>query len=260
MSWLNTAFIAGAIGGLSPELARLLVRAQTGEFVAWLKGIREEPWFSIAVPVAGSFGIMFLLALIGGLVAHYVREEQRGKAFILGIGAPAFLLSTAGAVPVPKENTKNTSIQSAANISGSSNFLYSVAFSTAYAQVSGGEMPPSVILDITGIANACDGCSLTFHDRQGDPLGTRSLQHTDRLVEIAVPAAAATGVITGVEATNDARFSLEEVQEGSAVNGASPRIEVYRDRNYVNDFRFLLGDKGIQPFDIQLKSATAGAP
>lgn len=252
MPWVNAVFVAGAIGGMAPELARLLVRAQTGEFAKWLARLQNETLFSVAVPIIVGAGILILLALIGGLVAYYVREIHIGKAFLLGIGAPAFLLSTTGAVPKLKENTKETEIkitQAASELFGA----LSVIITTAQAQNIVKPHQSVVTLDLTGIATACDGCRLTFQDSQGEVLKSESLDQKDSIIRLAVPPAAKTALIEGVEATNDARFSLDQVYDAQAQAGQAT-IEVSRDRNYLNDVRYILGNDVIEPFDIQLQS------
>lgn len=54
MQWLKSAFVAGALGGMSPELARLLVRLQDGQFTEWLARLVDGPATSIAFAVAVS--------------------------------------------------------------------------------------------------------------------------------------------------------------------------------------------------------------
>ncbi len=251
MQWWSSIFVAGAVGGMSPELARMAVRAQSGEFALWLAKLVNEPSFSIAVPVIASLGILLLLALIGGLVAHYVREESNGKAFLLGIGAPAFVLSTLGAASSNGDVTKFTSVIPAGTAMNGSSF----PFSSAFAQSKTEAPPATVLLDVGAISGPCVECRVVLQDEAGQQLATQPIGAGEKQVELVVPSGAATATIEGVGDTNNAQFSLSGLAENQPGAGGTVDIEVSRSRNYLNDFRYLLGNASIQPFDIELKQS-----
>lgn len=261
MPWLNTAFIAGAIGGISPELARYLVRAQGGHLAAWIEKLAQEPWLSILAPVAVSIAILALLGLIGGIVAHYGNEPNIGKAFMLGVGAPAFLLSTVGAITPAKEVVKDiqlgpvsTEIQSPrTDLLG---HLGSIFVTTAHAQnlPSPGAPGPQIIFDTTAIAGACPTCRVEFQDSSGSVLSSEPVGGDSATVT--VPDAATSAILSGVPDANSAKFSLDSLAPPSPEGGTRPlSVEVTKSRNYLNDFRYILGNNAIEPFDLELKAA-----
>lgn len=251
MQWWSSIFVAGAIGGMSPELARMTVRAQSGEFASWLAKLGKEEAYSGAVPVIASIGILLLLAIIGGLVAHFVREEDKGKAFLLGIGAPAFLLSTLSAASPSRDVTKPTPVLPAAGETNNGFFL----FSNAFAQSEPNAAPAKVLLDIGAISKQCVECRVVLQDANGQELGIQAVIAGAKQVEFVVPAGAATATIEGVGNTNNAQFSLDGLGQTARGENGVVDIQVLRSRNYLNDFRYLLGNGAIQPFDIELKAA-----
>ncbi len=243
--------MAGAVGGMSPELARMAVRAQSGEFANWLAKLDKEAAYSVAVPIIASIGILLLLALIGGLVAHFVREEVNGKAFLLGIGAPAFVLSTLTAASPTQEVTKTTTVVTEGAMIKNSSFLVSNAFAQSESTVA----PAEVLLNIGAISQQCVDCRVVLQDANGQELVTKPVETGAKEVQFVVPQGAATATIEGVVGTNNARFSLNDLGQASPSGNGVIDIEVSRSRNYLNDVRYLLGNGAIQPFDIELKAA-----
>ena len=230
----------------------MTVRAQSGEFASWLARLDAEEAYSGVVPVIASIGILLLLAIIGGLVAHFVKEEDKGKAFLLGIGAPAFLLSTLSAASPPQDVTKATPVLPAREGVNNGFFL----FSSAFAQSESNTAPTRVLLDIGAISGQCIECRVVLQDANGQELGTQAVVAGDKQVEFVVPAEAATATIEGVGNTNNAQFSLDGLEQTAPGENGVVDIQVSRSRNYLNDFRYLLGNGAIQPFDIELKAVT----
>ncbi|MBX9467171.1 MAG: hypothetical protein KL839_04680 [Rhizobium sp.] len=262
MPWLNTAFIAGAIGGISPELARFLVRAQGGHFAVWIEKLLQEPWISILVPVAVSIVILLLLGLLGGIVAHYGNEPNIGKAFMLGIGAPAFILSTVGAIAPANEVVKDTKVQAVSmevsqpetDILG---YLGAMLITAGHAQnlPSQGTPVPQLTFDTQAIAGDCPDCRVVFQDSSGNVLSSEQVGGNSAST-IEVPNDATTAILSGVPDANGAQFSLDSLK--SSTDGTASEtysLEVTKSRNYINDFRYILGNNAIQPFDLELKAA-----
>lgn len=263
MQWLKSAFVAGALGGMSPELARLLVRVQDGQLAAWLARFVDQPVKAIAFAVAASIVIFVLLGLLGGLVAHFGNEPNIGKAYMLGIGAPAFILSTVGASGVPDQVTKETKVEQAGvNLSTSPpsipKRLVEFLVSPAHAQTAfppQGEEAPLLTLDTSAIAGDCADCRVIFKDVSGSVLGSEAVAAGSGPVSLSVPDAAATATLEGVVNANNAQFSLEALAGASASPSGPPlALEVSKNRNFVNDLRFLLGNNAIQPFDLELRA------
>lgn len=264
MPSLNTAFVAGAFGGISPELARYLVRAQGGQLSVWLGKLAEEPWASILVPIVVSTVVLLLLGLLGGLVAHFGNEPNIGKAFMLGIGAPAFVLSTFNAAGPAKEVVKDTKVQDA-SIQWSvpaDDYLASLGamFITAgHAQDLPMQTPPvpQLTFDTKAIAGDCPQCRVEFQDSFGSLLSSEPVPSGDTTT-IKVPNDAATAILSGVPDANSAQFSLDSLQPPTGgPDTGTYSLEVTKTRNFLNDFRYVLGNNAIEPFDIQLRATTA---
>jgi len=262
MPSLNTAFVAGAFGGISPELARYLVRAQGGQLGVWLGKLAEEPWASILVPIVVSAVVLLLLGLLGGLVAHFGNEPNIGKAFMLGIGAPAFVLSTFNAAGPVKEVGKDTKVQDASihwSVPRENDYLASLGavFITAgHAQDLPMQTPPvpQLTFDTKAIAGACPTCRVEFQDSSGSVLSSEPVGGDNATVT--VPDAATSAILSGVPDTNSAKFSLESLAPLNPEGGNRPlSVEVIKSRNYLNDFRYILGNNAIEPFDLELKAA-----
>lgn len=263
MQWLKSAFVAGALGGMSPELARLLVRVQDGQLAAWLARLVDKPATSIAFAVAASIVIFALLGLLGGLVAHFGNEPNIGKAYMLGIGAPAFILSTVGASSPPDQVTKDTKVEqvgarlSTVPTSTGAGWL-ELLVGTAHAQTA---LPtpeqgaPLLTLDTSAIAGDCADCRLIFKDVSGSVLASEAVGAAGGSFSLPVPDAAATATLEGVANANNAQFSLDALGEAAAAPSGEPlALEISKSRNFANDLRFLLGNNAIQPFDIELKA------
>lgn len=263
MPWLKSAFVAGALGGMSPELARLLVRVQDGQLAAWLARLVDKPATSIAFAVAASIVIFALLGLLGGLVAHFGNETNIGKAYMLGIGAPAFILSTVGASTSPDQVTKDTKVeQVGARLStvptSIPTRLVGLLVSPAHAQTAPAPREPEaplLTLDTSAIAGDCADCRLIFKDVSGSVLASETVGAASGSVSLPVPDAAATATLEGVANANNAQFSLDALGEASAAPSGEPlALEISKSRNFANDIKFLLGNNAIQPFDIELKA------
>ncbi|MCJ8239395.1 hypothetical protein [Peteryoungia algae] len=264
MPWLNTAFFAGAIGGMSPELARILVRAQGGQIADWFEKLAQEPWLSILAPIAGSIAILVLLGLIGGIVAHYGNEPNISKAFVLGVGAPAFLLSTAGAIAPVKDVVKDTEVKAVSveidpKPTELLNYLGEILVTTGHAQdlPSEAALAPQLIFDTKAIAGACPACRVEFQDSSGSVLSSETVGG-DKATVVTVPDTATSAILSGVPDSNSAKFSLESLAPPSAQEGDRPiSVEVTKSRNYLNDVLYILGNSAIEPFDLELKAAEA---
>lgn len=263
MQWLKSAFVAGALGGMSPELARLLVRAQDGQLADWLARLVDQPGTAITFAVVVSIVIFALLGLLGGLVAHFGNEPNIGKAYILGIGAPAFILSTVGASSTPNQVTKEIKVEqvgahlSTAPASTRTGWL-ELMVSPAHAQTAPapqGQEVPLLTLDTSAIAGDCADCRVIFKDVTGTVLASEAVTAASGSISLSVPDAAATATLEGVTNANNAQFSLEALAGPAADPSGQPlALEISKSRNYVNDLRFLLGNNAIQPFDIELKA------
>lgn len=263
MQWLKSAFVAGALGGMSPELARLLVRVQDGQLAAWLARFVDQPAKAVAFAVAASFVIFVLLGLLGGLVAHFGNEPNIGKAYMLGIGAPAFILSTVGASGVPDQVTKETKVEQVGALSATApaptrTGWLELVVSPAHAQTAPapqGQEAPLLTLDTSAIAGDCADCRVIFKDVTGTVLASEAVTAAGGAVSLSVPDAASTATLEGVTNANNAQFSLEALAGSAADPSGQPlALEVGKSRNYFNDVKFLLGNNAIQPFDIELKA------
>jgi hypothetical protein len=263
MPSLNTAFFAGALGGISPELARYLVRAQNGQLGAWFEKLVAEPLLSILVPVAVSIVILLLLGLLGGIVAHFGNEPNIGKAFMLGIGAPAFVLSTVGASGQGKEVVKDTPVRNAGieyRLSPTDGMAWAASFfgTAAHAQT----LPPistlpTLTFDTKALPGNCAECRVVFQDSSGSVLSSAPVG-SDTATTVEVPSTATIAIISGIPDTNSAQFSLESLAGASGQADTQPlSVEITKSRNFSNDFKYLLGNSAIEPFDLQLKATAA---
>jgi hypothetical protein len=78
--------VSGALGGMSPEIARLLVRVQNGEFQDWLAKIaKHADGWEMSIPAVCETVILVMLGVLGGLVAYAIEETNVRKAFVVGI-------------------------------------------------------------------------------------------------------------------------------------------------------------------------------
>ena len=264
MPWLNTAFFAGAIGGMSPEFARILVRVQGGQIADWFAKLAEEPWLSILAPIASSIAVLLLLGLIGGIVAHYGNEPNMSKAFVLGIGAPAFLLSTAGAIAPLKDVVKDTEVKAVSvEIDPSPMHLFydlgEILITTGHAQEPPSQVAPApqLIFDTKAIAGDCPACRVEFQDSSGSVLSSETVGG-ENATAVTVPDTATSAILSGVPDSNSAKFSLDSLAPLSPEEGNRPiSVEVTKSRNYLNDFLYILGNSAVEPFDLELKAAGA---
>lgn len=199
---------------------------------------------------------------MGGLVAHFGNEPNIGKAYMLGIGAPAFILSTVGASSPPDQVTKETKVEqvgaylSTVPTSTGAGWLELVV-GTAHAQPAlptPEQSAPLLTLDTSAIAGDCADCRLIFKDVSGSVLASEAVGAAGGSFSLPVPDAAATATLEGVANANNAQFSLDALGEAAAPSGEPLALEISKSRNFANDIKFLLGNNAIQPFDIELKA------
>lgn len=210
---------------------------------AWNEGV-----VSIWLLTAPNFWIAILVAvipmlvyfLIGAIVAAVYEDQNLQKAFLLGIGAPAFIVASVSNAGNRPEQIKVTHADGLGFVT------------SAYAQSSIGE--PEVYLDVGRFTDGkgCVTCTVTFWGADGKPIATEPLA-TASSATIEVPNSAKVLEFRGMD-TNPAQVDLGKVYQGYTSGTGKVTLDVDLNRSYWNDFSRSLGAKSIQPynFDVQL--------
>ena len=150
--------LVGGIGGLLPSLLEKSQAWNNGIIAIWLM---TAPNIWIAILVASVPMIIYFV--IGALMAAVYESQSAQKALLIGLGAPASILTyVSGAQQEPSQLKVADAVQF--RIIG-----------TAHAQ--SGAMPPDVQLKLDGSfpGQACVDCSVTFLGADGRPIAIEPL-------------------------------------------------------------------------------------
>ena len=107
--------VSGALGGMLPEITRLLIRVQNGEFQDWLAKIVKsvDAWEMQASPRFVKSSFLSCWVCLAVRLPMPLKRRMFEKAFVAGIEAPAFILSTYATATKSEGNiVKSTQVQS----------------------------------------------------------------------------------------------------------------------------------------------------
>lgn len=225
--------LVGGLGGALPNLVDKVAAWNEGAIHIWLLSA-PNIWIALLVamvPVA-------LYFLIGSIVATVYENQSLQKAFLLGLGAPAFIVASA-----------NTDGAKPTDIIKVTSFGLSAVVSTAYAQAT--RDSPEVRLNIGRVADACGACEIKFLGADGNTISTAPLDAPSAEV-INVPDGAKIIEFSGADA-NPAKLDLDRLGGGTSVSGGSVTLDVDLNRSYWNDLNRSFGVKAVQPYNFDVR-------
>lgn len=227
--------LVGGIGGLLPSLLEKSQAWNNGIIAIWLM---TAPNIWIAILVASVPMIIYFV--IGALMAAVYESQSAQKALLIGLGAPASILTyVSGAQQEPSQLKVADAVQF--RIIG-----------TAHAQ--SGAIPPDVQLKLDGSfpGQACVDCSVTFLGGDGRPIAIEPLVPSSPNA-LSVPDDTEVLLFKG-PATNPAELDLRQL-DTSRVAGEGPvTLDVGVNRSYWNDLARSFGARDVQPYNFSIEA------
>ncbi|MCF6370144.1 hypothetical protein [Rhizobium halophilum] len=228
--------LIGGLGGVLPSLLDKVQAWNSGEVARWLESA-PNPLIAIlvaAVPIAFYF-------LCGALIAAIYESQSAQKALLIGLGAPAFILSA-----VNNTNDQPNQIQITGSLGAG---LVGVAFARSVAA------SPDVQLKLDNLVTGqgCGDCSVTFLGEGRQPIAREPLSQAAQSGPLTVPEETQVILFNGSDA-NAAELDLRQLEASGMSSEGPVTLDVGIRRSYWNDLARSFGAKDVQPYSFSIES------
>ncbi|HEX2146899.1 MAG TPA: hypothetical protein VHG11_04520, partial [Pseudorhizobium sp.] len=224
------------VGGVLPSLLDKVQAWNSGEVQRWLE---TAPNLTIAIVVACAPTAFYFL--IGGLIAAIYESQSAQKALLIGLGAPAFILSA-----VNNTGNQPSQIQLAAT-------LHMGIIGAAFAQSATESPDVQLKLHEAITGQGCGDCFVTFLGAGGETIATEPLSQVAGSGSVSVPEETQVILFDGSDA-NAAELDLRQLEASRAPNGGPVTLDVGINRSYWNDLARSFGAKDVQPYSFSVET------
>jgi len=228
--------LIGGLGGILPSLLDKVQAWNSGEVEKWLE---SAPNIGIAVMVAGVPTAFYFM--IGALIAHVYESQSAQKALLIGLGAPAFILTA-----VDNGRDQPGQLQLASSLSAG--FV-----GTAFAQSGTGSADVQLKLEESFMAHGCGDCSVTFLGASGEAIASEPLSSGVSGI-LNVPNETQVILFNGSDA-NAAELDLRQLEPSGTAAEGPVTLDVGINRSYWNDLARSFGAKSVQPYSFSIEAA-----
>ncbi len=228
--------LIGGLGGVLPTLLDKVQAWNSGEVQTWLE---TAPNIAIAVVVAGVPTAFYFM--IGALIAYVYESQSAQKALLIGLGAPAFILTA-----VDNGHNQPAELQVASS--------FSIGFvGAAFAQSGAGSADVQLKLEGPSLAQGCGDCSVTFLGPSGEAIASEPLSSAASGV-LNVPSETQVIRFNGSDA-NAAELDLRQLETPVTAAEGPVTLDVGINRSYWNDLARSFGAKSVQPYSFSIEAA-----
>ena len=227
--------LIGGLGGILPSLLDKMQAWNSGEVQTWLG---SAPNVGVAVLVALVPTAFYFMT--GALIAHLYESQSAQKALLIGLGAPAFILTAV-------DNGRNQAAELQVGSSLSAGFV-----SAAFAQSEVGSVDLQLKLEESVAGQGCENCTVTFLGASGEAIANEPLSSATSGV-LSVPSETQVIRFDGPDA-NAAELDLRQLETPGAAAEGPVTLDVGINRSYWNDLARSFGAKSVQPYSFSIEA------